>query len=175
MPAANTGTVLITGANGGLGSAIAKQIASNTELSSFHGIYTVRDASAAPALKSALARGNSSHPHNILSLDLTNLANVREVAKGINVRLGGPWWHHCYINLLNNCQARVSSGDLPPIRVLVLAAGFQDFGKQSWTEDGLDTTFAANYLGHWLLVLLLLKSIDRSVGRIIIIGSQGHE
>lgn len=90
MPPANSGTILVTGANGGLGSAIAEQIASNTEHSSFHGIYTVRDASAAPALNSVLARGNSSHPHNILSLDLTNLANVREVAEGINVRLGRP-------------------------------------------------------------------------------------
>lgn len=90
MPPANTGTILVTGANGGLGSAIAEQIASNTEHSNFHGIYAVRDASAAPALNSVLARGNSSHPHNILSLDLTNLTNVREVAEGINVRLGRP-------------------------------------------------------------------------------------
>lgn len=79
------------------------------------------------------------------------------------------------MKLLNIRQARVSSGELPPIRVLVLAAGFQDFGNQSWTKDGLDTTFAANYLGHWLLTLLLLKSMDRSNGRIIIIGSQSHE
>jgi len=56
-----------------------------------------------------------------------------------------------------------------------LNAGFQDFGKQSWTDDGLDTTFAANYLGHWLLTLLLLTSIDKEAGRIIVIGSYGHE
>lgn len=72
-------------------------------------------------------------------------------------------------------QRRVSAGEIPPIRTLVLNAGFQDFGNQSWTADGLDTTFAANYLGHWLLTLLLLESVDKEAGRIIIIGSQGHK
>lgn len=72
-------------------------------------------------------------------------------------------------------QTRVSTREIPPVRVLVLAAGFQDFGKQSWTQDGLDTTFAANYLGHWLLTLLLLGSMDKMCGRIIVIGSQAHE
>lgn len=44
-----------------------------------------------------------------------------------------------------------------------------------WTDDEFDTTFAANYLGHWLLTLLLLKSMDKEEGRIIVIGSQSHE
>jgi len=73
------------------------------------------------------------------------------------------------------CQTRVSNGEIPPIRALILNAGFLDFGKQSWTQDGLDVTFAANYLGHWLLTLLLLKNIDREAGRIVILGSQSHE
>ena len=72
-------------------------------------------------------------------------------------------------------QTRVSAGEIPPIRVLILNADFQDLGKQSWTDDGLDTTFAANYLGHWLLTLLLLKSMDKEAGRIIVIGSPAHE
>jgi NAD(P)-dependent dehydrogenase (short-subunit alcohol dehydrogenase family) len=72
-------------------------------------------------------------------------------------------------------QTRISAGEIPPIRALILNAGFLDFGKQSWTKDGLDTTFAANYLGHWLLTLLLLKSIDKESGRILVIGSQAHE
>ncbi len=43
------------------------------------------------------------------------------------------------------------------------------------TDDGLDTTFVANYLGHWLLTLLLLQSIDKESGRIVVIGSFAHE
>ncbi|TGJ81877.1 hypothetical protein E0Z10_g6894 [Xylaria hypoxylon] len=148
------GTILVTGANGGLGSAIAEQIASKPELSAYYGLYTVRDPAHTPALTSALRHGPT-HGHDILALDLTNLDDVRSVADGIKVR--------------------VSTGEIPPIRALILNAGFQDFGKQSWTSDGLDTTFAANYLGHWLLTLLLLESLDREAGRIVIIGSQSHD
>jgi short-subunit dehydrogenase len=83
--AAAKGTILVTGANGGLGSAIAEQIVSKSELSAYHGLYLVRDATSAPALTSALSRGALSHPRDIISLDLTKLTNVRQVAEGINV------------------------------------------------------------------------------------------
>ncbi|KAI0180784.1 putative short-chain dehydrogenase [Hypoxylon sp. FL1284] len=151
------GTILITGANGGLGRAIVHQIMHQPDLTTYHGLYTVRDAAATTtsALTSALG-GSPSHSYDILSLDLTKLNNIREVANAIN--------------------ERVQTGGIPPIRVLILNAGFQDFGKQAWTGDeGFDKTFSANYLGHWLLTLLLLKSMDRTSGRIIIVGSQSHD
>lgn len=78
------GTILVTGANGALGSAIVEQVASKAELSAYHGLYAVRDAGHAPALASALARGTR-HPRDVLALDLTKLDNVRSVAEGINV------------------------------------------------------------------------------------------
>ncbi|KAI0543225.1 putative short-chain dehydrogenase [Xylaria digitata] len=148
------GTVLITGANGALGSAIVQQIVSKPEFSAYHGLYTVRDTTNAPALTAALSDGRQ-HGSDILALDLTDLDDVRQVASHINTR--------------------ISAGEIPPIRALILNADFLDFGKQSWTKDGLDTTFAANSLGHWLLTLLLLKSIDKKSGRILVIGSQGHD
>ncbi|KAI0386308.1 putative short-chain dehydrogenase [Hypomontagnella monticulosa] len=148
------GTVLVTGANGGLGSAIANQVASQPKFANYHGIYTVRDAKSAPSLGSILSE-NPSHPSDIVSLDLANLESVREAAESIN--------------------ARVAAGATPPIHTLILNAGFQDFGKQQWTDDGLDMTFSANYLGHWLLTLLLLQSMDKESGRIIIVGSQSHD
>lgn len=82
---AGKGTIIVTGANGGLGSAIAEHMASRPELLGHHGIYIVRDASAAPALAAALSRGSPSHKQEVASLDLTNLANVRQVAQHINV------------------------------------------------------------------------------------------
>ncbi|KAF2503073.1 putative short-chain dehydrogenase [Lophium mytilinum] len=148
------GSILVTGANGGLGSAIAEQIALKPELSAYYGLYTVRDVAHASTLTSTLTK-DATHQHDIVSLDLTKLDNVRQVAEGIN--------------------ARVLAGDIPPISALILNAGFQDFGKQSWTDDGFDVTFSANYLGHWLLTLLLLKSIDKEAGRIVVIGSQSHD
>ncbi|KAK8030140.1 hypothetical protein PG993_011431 [Apiospora rasikravindrae] len=140
-------SVVVTGANGGLGSAIVKELA-DPKYSSCHAIYTVRDATRVPELTSDPAL-------EVVSLDLTDLDNVRQVAKAIN--------------------ARVFSGEIPPIQALILNAGFQDFGKQSWTSQGLDTTFAANYLGHWLLTLLLLQSMNKAAGRIVYMGSQAHE
>ncbi|OTA56033.1 putative short-chain dehydrogenase [Hypoxylon sp. EC38] len=122
MPIPAKGTILVTGANGSLGSAIAEQIATKPELSAYHGLYTLGD--------------------------------IRQVAEGIN--------------------ARVSTSEIPPIRALILNAGINDFGNQYWTEDGFDSIFASNYLGHWLLTVLLLKSMDKEAGRIIVIGSQSH-
>lgn len=75
-------------------------------------------------------------------------------------------------------NARVASGEIPPICALILNAGFQDFGKQPWLDDahgGWDVTFVANYLGYWLLALLLLGSMDRKHGGIVVIASQTHE
>ena len=148
------GTIIVTGANGGLGSAITKEIVSKPEFSAYHGLYLVRDAAHAPVLHSVLAT-SSRHPHEALSIDLADLGSVRKAAEAINLR--------------------VLEGRIPQIRALILNAGFQGFNKQTWTKDGFDTTFSVNYLGHWLLTLLLLKSIDRNGGRIVIVGSQAHE
>lgn len=148
------GTILVTSANGGLGSSIAQRIDSLPELAAYHRLYTVRDASTATTLASAL-ESSSTHSYDVISLDLNNIQSVCETARTVN--------------------ERVSAGDIPPIRALILNAGFHDFGKQAWTEDGLDKTFSANYLGHWLLTLLLLKSLDRASGRIVVVGSQAHE
>ncbi|KAI3333062.1 putative short-chain dehydrogenase [Ustulina deusta] len=52
----NKGTILITGANGGLGKALVSQVLSSPELSQHHGLYTVRDetSSSSSALLSIL-------------------------------------------------------------------------------------------------------------------------
>ncbi|KAK8106958.1 Short-chain dehydrogenase [Apiospora kogelbergensis] len=89
--------------------------------------------------------------HEQISLDLSRLSNVREVAAAVN--------------------ARVQSGTIPPIRALILNADFEEFDTQTWNEDGLDMSFVVNYLGHWLLTLLLLTSMDREDGRIVWISS----
>lgn len=88
-------------------------------------------------------------------MDLTRLDSVRETAATIN--------------------ERVKSGAIPPIRALVLNAAYLEFEQQTWTDDGFDTAFAAAYLGHWLLTMMLLESLDRDHGRIVVIGSSAHE
>lgn len=100
-----TGTILLTGANGGLGSAIVTEIVKSPDLAAYHGVYTVRNAASAPQLKQALA-GAKSHKHDIVDLDLSTLASVRNAAGDVN--------------------RRVAAGEWPPIRALILNAAYQD-------------------------------------------------
>lgn len=156
----STGSILITGANGGFGSALVSHIASTLELRAYHGIYTVRNDASATAVDAALREARvdtSTAPHSFekVSLDQSRLSAVREVATDI--------------------KSRVEAGQIPPIRAIVLNAGVEEFAAQTWTEEGLDTTFATNYLSHWLLTLMLLGSMDRERGRVIWICSWSHK
>ncbi|KAK8079213.1 NAD(P)-binding domain protein [Apiospora phragmitis] len=148
------GTILLTGSNGGLGNAIVRQLASPPNGSVYYGLYAVRDATAAPALRSTLA-GYPSHQHDVVSLDLTKLDGIRQTANAIN--------------------ARIAAGEVPPIRALILNAGYQNLNGQIIGDDGLDYNFTVNYLGHWLLALLLLQSMDKACGRIVVVGSDAHD
>ncbi|KAI2617081.1 putative short-chain dehydrogenase [Hypoxylon sp. NC1633] len=156
------GSILLTGAGGDLGSAIVSKIISAPEFRRHHGIYAARNVDTpAPNLDAALKVGlpqssspGLSHSYEKISLDLSRLANVRTVAASIN--------------------NRIAIGELPPIRVLILNAGYEEFRNQTWTEDGLDTTFVVNYLSQWLLAILLLQSIDKSQGRVVWISSFSH-
>lgn len=155
MSSALEGTIILTGANGGLGSAIAARIASTPELRSYHTIYAVRNASSATALSSALKNASALHSYEIVSMDLSLLSSVRDTAHKIN--------------------ARVAASEVPPIRALILNAGYAEMAQQTFTEDGLDMTFVANYLGHWLLTIMLLQSMDRQTGRIVVLASWAHD
>ncbi|TAQ84953.1 hypothetical protein B7494_g6727 [Chlorociboria aeruginascens] len=150
------GTIVLTGANGGIGSSIVSRILTSPELSSYHGIYTVRDASSTSLhLPPHLGSNTVKQSYDTLSLELSNLASVRSAAATINTR--------------------VAAGEIPPIRALILNAGYQELDAQRFADDGFATMFTANYLGHWLLVLLLLQSMDREMGRIVVLGSKAHD
>ncbi|KAI1176640.1 NAD(P)-binding protein [Nemania sp. FL0916] len=151
-------TIIVTGAAGGLGSRIAAEIASSPQLAAtYHGLYTVREASTATTLINTLKQKleTNFHHHEVVALDLERLDHVRDLAGNIN--------------------KRVAEGDIPRIRALVLSAGYLELDKQSWLENGLDTTWVVNYLSQWLLTLLLLQSMDPKNGRIVVLGSHSHD
>lgn len=115
------------------------------ELAAYHGLYTVRDlAETTTADLASKLKNSPCHTHDIVELDLTNLDSVCHGVASVN--------------------GRIASGNIPPIRALILNAGFQYCAKHAWTDEELDNTFSANYLGHWLLTLLLLKGLDRTSG-----------
>ena len=66
---------------------------------------------------------------------------------------------------------RVLAG--PPIDRLVLNAGLQQI-RPTRSAQGLDLTFAANHLAHWLLVDLLTRHMAPD-GRIILTASGTHD
>ncbi|KAI1456503.1 NAD(P)-binding protein [Annulohypoxylon moriforme] len=151
------GSVLVTGSNGGLGSSIIERILTRPSIAQdYYGLYAVRKAETADdAKKSLRGAAKAKHQYELVSLDLSSLDSVRKTAADIN--------------------ERVASGKLPPIRALILSAAYQEHFSQNFTKDGFDMTFQATYLSHFLLALLLLQSMDKKEGRIIILGSWTHD
>ncbi|KAL7935318.1 NAD(P)-binding protein [Trichoderma chlorosporum] len=149
------GTIIVTGANGGLGSAIVQKIIGTPDLASnYTGVYAVRRAATATTLKAALSRAPASHKHETVDVDLGSLEDVRKVATDIN--------------------ARVAKGDLPRIRALILNAGYQDHSGFAMSKDGFEMSWHVNFLSNLLLSLLLLESMDTQDGRILVVGSWAH-
>ncbi|KAJ3552283.1 hypothetical protein NPX13_g11155 [Xylaria arbuscula] len=156
-----SGSILVTGANGGLGSAIVQHILDTPSLAkTYHGLYTVRNTERATAVQSVLGDSNgkaeaAGHAYDLVSLDLSSLESVRKAAEGIN--------------------ARVEKGEIPRIKALILNAAWQEYTTHTMTQDGFDMTFQANHLSHFLLTLLLLKSLDKESGRVVVLGSWSHD
>ncbi|KAI4594987.1 hypothetical protein KJ359_007238 [Pestalotiopsis sp. 9143b] len=149
------GSILLTGANGGLGSGIVSKLLSTPELRACHGIFTVRNVDTATRVKAILDRAPPSYSYEILPLELSLISDVRKVSDAIN--------------------SRVTNSEIPPIRALILNAGYTDMGKESLTEGGFETSFMSNYLGHWLLALKLLRSMDPANGKIVVVGSNSYD
>lgn len=157
------GTILVTGANGGLGRGFITALSRSPYAKDYRGIYLDRDDAAAQELDTFVKTKAQpkSHDHNweTSALDLGSLAKIRTFAASIN--------------------ARVAEGSLEPIRALVLVAGYLDVAPEAskprrFTEDGHEAVWGINYLANFLLVLLLLQSMDKEHGRVVMVSSWSH-
>ena len=149
------GSFIITGCNGGLGKAVVAEFLHSSNASSYKGQFAVRNPSTATSLQAVLAASPSAKDHEVTAMDLGNLSSVRKAAKEIN--------------------DRVKSGEIRPIRALLLNAALQHVSGQTYTDDGLESNFAVNYLANFLLALLLLPSMDKEEGRIVFTSSWTHD
>lgn len=139
-------TVVITGANSGLGRASASMLAG----AGAHVVMACRNPDKAARAASDL---RSAHPHasiEVRELDLASLASVRSFAAGL-----------------------VETGLV--VDVLMNNAGIMAV-DQGTTADGFEMQFGVNHLGHFALTGLLLPLLGSNPGgaRIVNVSSMGH-
>jgi NAD(P)-dependent dehydrogenase (short-subunit alcohol dehydrogenase family) len=137
--------VVITGGNSGLGLATAIALAGRGATV----VITARDqerGTAALAQIRAHARRDVAH---CINLDLSNRTSIQ------------------------NCAIEIASR-FARLDVLINNAGVL-LSTRSETDDGLETTFAVNHLGHFLLTVLLLDRLRRNApARVVTVSSTAH-
>ncbi|KAG8009121.1 Retinol dehydrogenase 13 [Nibea albiflora] len=141
----NGKTVVITGANTGIGKATARELAQRGGRI----IMGCRDMEKCEAAAKEI-RGKTLNPHVYARrLDLASMKSIREFAEGIKQE-----------------EQRVD--------VLVNNAGVMRCPAWK-TEDGFDMQFGVNHLGHFLLTNLLLDKLKESApSRVINLASLAH-
>jgi NAD(P)-dependent dehydrogenase (short-subunit alcohol dehydrogenase family) len=127
----NDRTVIITGANAGLGLECARSILERDD--SWHVVLAVRDPRRGEA---AVAELGAAQRCTVMRCDLGSLASV-----------GG------FI------EAFATAG-LPPLQAVVCNAGLQVVDGTQRTADGFEMTFGVNHLGHFALIRGLLEHLE---------------
>jgi len=142
-------TVLITGANVGIGFAAARFLAARPD---YFVVLACRDEHKAQQAIRLIQRDYPTSCVDFVPLDLFSLPSVRRL------------------------PAKLSSMHLPPLGGLVLNAGGINMKAKSleFTEDGFERTFQLNFLGHFLLANLLVRQMAE-MGRIVFVSSDLHD
>lgn len=138
-------TVLITGANSGIGKVTARALAGMGA----HVILACRRRDAAEAVIEEIRAGQSGASLEFVQLDLASLGSVRAAAATVRDR-------H------------------PKLDVLINNAGVANMSRRV-TVDGFEQTFQVNHLGPFLLTDLLLPLLEQARGRVINVASDMHK
>ncbi len=138
-------TIIITGANSGLGFETAKKVAKNKD---YKVILACRNMEKAEQAKEKITRETGNDNITTMQLDTSSLASVRNFSEKI-----------------------AASGE--KVDALVNNAGITAMGNSGMTEEGFELVFATNYLGHFLLIQSLLPHMAED-GRIVNVSSDMH-
>lgn len=143
-------TILITGGHSGIGVECSKLLASKYRSNL---ILAGRSPGKMDTFATEL-RNSYGIKVNVLKMDTSSLASVR--------------WG------VDECLKMLHSGDIDFLQAIICNAGVRLNGNASYTEDGYERTFATNYLGHVLLVELLIDQVAKN-GRIVFTASGTHD
>lgn len=127
-------TIIITGANSGLGFETAKKIAKNKD---YEIILACRNIDKANKAKKEIISETNNNNIIVMEIDTSSLESVRNFVKDfkkLNKKVYG---------LVNN-------------------AGISPMGHDGVSKDGVEIVCATNYLGHFLLTHLLLPYLEEN-------------
>lgn len=143
-------TAVVTGGHSGIGYSCARHLATQYRWDLvLAGRSPDKMAEAAEAL-----RREAGVAVTTLPLDTSSLASVRAAA---------AW-----------CAAVLDGGGIASLDALLCNAGGRFDGPVAYSEDGFETTFASNCLGHFLLSCLLAGRMA-AAGRIVFTASGTHD
>ncbi|RID78600.1 hypothetical protein BRARA_A01410 [Brassica rapa] len=143
-------TAIITGATSGIGAETARVLAKRGARL----IFPARNVKAAEEAKGRIVSEFPGTEIVVMELDLSSMSSVRSFVAGFESL-------HLPLNLLINNAGRLAH-------------------EHAISEDGIEMTFATNYLGHFLLTNLLLKKMVQTAeetgvqGRIVNVTSGIH-
>jgi NAD(P)-dependent dehydrogenase (short-subunit alcohol dehydrogenase family) len=136
---------VVTGANGGLGLEVARELARRGG----HVVMAARDQAKAETAVASIRTEVPDASLELRPLDLASLASVRTAGASI-------------------------LADHPRIDILVNNAGVMGIPERR-TEDGFELQLAVNHLGHFALTAQLLPALLRSTGaRVVSVTSTGR-
>jgi NAD(P)-dependent dehydrogenase (short-subunit alcohol dehydrogenase family) len=138
--------VVITGGNAGIGKETAVGLAARGA----HVVITSRNQPRGADAVADIRARSGNDAVEVMPLDLASLTSVRDFARDFLAR-----------------SERLD--------VLIDNAGLV-MGQRTETEDGFETTFGVNHLGHFLLTNLLLDRLRASApSRIVVVSSHAHK
>lgn len=141
----NGKTILVTGANGGIGREICRGLARQGASV----VLAVRDVAKGEEAAADIKRDAPSADLHVMRVDLASLGDVRRFASAFRA-------------------------EHPRLDVLVNNAGFHT-SKLEITADGHESTFAVNHLAHFALTNELLPLLKTSApSRVITVASEAH-
>ncbi|GCE07045.1 SDR family oxidoreductase [Dictyobacter aurantiacus] len=137
---------LVTGANNGIGKVTALELARRGA----HVIMVSRNRAKGEEAQAEIKRESGNEQVDLLIADMSSLASVRQLAQEVKDRY-------------------------PQLHVLINNAGAM-YNKRQESVDGIESSFATNYVGPFLLTNLLLDLLKASApARIVNVSSTAHK